>query len=142
MNKRTAVFIAIILLIVFTALIFLKNSCYYQIHQVKTDAYLDPDTCNIEDRPLKYRIDNVGDYDLIQYGFSIVTYDKTQNERISHNAYTMHHRIPKGSSIDGCFPLPKMKELPAATVREQFYFKLKLFITEFDQGNGSRRICR
>lgn len=142
MNKRTTVSIIVILLIIFTTLIFLKNSCFYQVHQLKTDAYLDPDTCKIEGHPLKYRIDNVGDYDLLQYGFSIVAYSKTLQERVSHDAYTIHRRIPKGHSIEGCFPVPEMEKLALESIKEQFYFKLRLFIAVFDQGNGSRRTCR
>lgn len=142
MKKRTAVYITIVLLIVFTALIFLKNSCYYQMHQVKTNAYLDVDTCNIEGLPLKFRIENTGDYDLLQYGFVLAAYSRAEQDRVSHDAYTMHRRILKESSIEGCFPVPEMGALPLTTVQEQFYFKLKLFIAVFDQGNGNRRTCR
>ena len=142
MKIRIAVFILIITLIVSTALIFLKNSCYYQMHQVKTAAYLDVDTCNIEGLPLKFSIENTADYDLLQYGFVVAAYSRAEQDRASHDAYTMHRLILKESSIEGCFPVPEMEALPLATVQEQFYFKLKLFIAVFDQGNGNRRTCR
>ena len=145
MKKRTTVLVRIIVLIFLilsTTLIFLKNSCYYQMHQLKTDAYLNVDTCNIEGLPMKFSIENTGDYDLLQYGFVLAAYSRATQDRVSHDAYTMHRRILKGSSIEGCFPVPEMEALPLTMVKEKFYFKLKLFIAVFDQGDGNRRTCR
>ena len=145
MKKRTTVFVLIIVLIFLilsTALMFLKNSCYYQMHQLKTHAYLDQETCNIAGRPLKFSIENTGDDDLLQYGFVLAAYSRAEQDRVSHDAYTMHRRILKGSSIEGCFPVPEMEALPLTMVKEKFYFKLKLFIAVFDQGDGNRRTCR
>ena len=142
MNKNAAIIIIIILLLAMIALIYTRNSCYYQMASVKTTAYLDPKTCKVEGRHVKYKILNDSRYDLIQYGFSLGAYKNIYSKRVSGNGHAAHRFIPKGSGIEGCLAVPKIKDVNLDDIKKDYYFKLKFFIIVFDLGNDKRWTCR
>jgi hypothetical protein len=142
MNKKAAIIITIILLLVMIVLIYTRISCYYQMASVKTTTYLDPTICKVEGRHLRYKLLNDSRYDLIQYGFSIGAYKNINGKRISGYGHTAHRFIPKGSEIDGCLAVPKIKDVNLDDIKRDYYFKLKFFIIVFDLGNDKRWTCR
>lgn len=143
MNKNAAIIITIILLLAMIALIYARKSCYYQMARVKTTIYLDPKTCKVEGRHVRYKLSNDSRYDLIQYGFSVGAHHKNINSnRISGYGHTAHRFIPKGSEIDGCLAVPKIKDANLDDIKRDYYFKLKFFIIVFDLGNDKRWTCR
>jgi hypothetical protein len=143
MNKHVAIIITIILVLVMIALIYIRNSCYYHMARVKATTYLDPKTCKVEGRHLRYKLSNDSEYDLIQYGFSLAAHHKDINsKRVGGYGHTAHRLIPKGSEIDGCLAVPKIKDANLDEIKRDYYFKLKFFIMVFDLGNGKRWTCR
>ena len=141
MNKKAAIIIIIILLFALTALIYTRDSCYYQMASVKTTAYLDPETCKVASHPLKLKILNDSKYDIIQYGFSFGAYNKTQSNRVGYKFYTVHRFIQKGSGIEGCFPVPGIKDINLEDIKKDYDFKMKLFVIAFDKGDDKRWTC-
>lgn len=143
MYKNAAIIITIILLLAMIALIYTRKSCYYQMARVKTTTYLDPKICNVEGRHLRYKLSNDSEYDLIQYGFSVAAHNKNiSSKRMSGYGHTAHRFIPKGSEIDGCLAVPKIKDASLDEIKRDYYFKLKFFIMVFDLGNDKRWTCR
>ena len=141
MKKKAAIIIIIILLFALTALIYTRDSCYYQMASVKTNAYLDPETCKVAGHPLKLKILNDSKYDIIQYGFSFGAYNKTQSNRVGYKFYTVHRFIQKGSEIEGCFPVPEIKGISLDDIKKDYDFKMKLFVIAFDKGDDKRWTC-
>ena len=110
--------------------------------RLKTTVYLDPETCNSETQPVKLKILNDSKYDLIQYGFTLGTFNKAEAESDSFDAYTVHRLIPKGSGFEDCFAIPEIKDANSDDIKKNFRFKAKFFIVAFDIGNDKRRLCR
>lgn len=142
MNKKAAIVVICILALALIALIYIWDSCYYQMASLKTTAYLDPESCKTESRPLKFKIQNDSNYDLIQYGFTLGAVNKTGAESDSFDAYTVHHLIPKGTEFENCFATPEIKNVHPEEIKKNFSFKAKFFIVAFDMGNDKRRMCR
>lgn len=109
---------------------------------LKTTAYLDPESCKAESRPLKFNIQNDSNYDLIQYGFTLGAFNKTVAESDSFDAYTVHHLIPQGTEYENCFATPEIKNVDSEDIKMNLSFKAKFFIVAFDIGNDKRRMCR
>jgi|GEM_PF-1784059 len=109
---------------------------------LKASAYLDPESCKTESRPIIFKIQNDSNYDLIQYGFTLGAFNKTVAESDSFDAYTVHNLIPKGSEFENCFAIPEIKNVHPEDIKKNFSFKAKFFIVAFDIGNDKRRMCR
>ena len=142
MNKKAAIIVICSLALALTALIYTLDSCYYQLASIKTTAYLDPESCKAESRPLKFKIQNDSNYDLIQYGFTLGAFNNTVEESESFDAYTVHHLIPKGRTFEDCFAIPEIKDVNPDDIKKNFRFMAKFFIVAFDIGNDKRRMCR
>ena len=142
MKKKAAIIAICSLALAIIALIFTWDSCYYQMTSLKTTAYLDPESCKAESRPLKFKIKNDSNYDLIQYGFTLGAFNKTVAESDSFDAYTVHNLIPKGTEFENCFAIPEIKNAYTEDIKKNFSFKARFFIVAFDIGNDKRRMCR
>jgi hypothetical protein len=142
MKKKTAVIITLVLLLLVPALIYMEDSCYYQMTRVKTSAVLDPEQCRDENRPLLLTIRNESKYDVIQYGFLLGVYGNADNDRLGHNAYTIIHSIPQAGQNQYCYAAPEVEAMSASDINNDHHFKMVLFIINFATGDGKRRLCR